>query len=314
MARPRRDGRHPARAPSTSLRPGDGSDAACSPAGAVIVATLRTCPGTNARAAAPTAAASIRRAAGRALRDVRSRDVPRLRDPRAGRHGRRGVPARSSWGDEAPPPSAPDRPPVDVARWVTIAGFALAVAATLLPWSRFGTGSEPFGAWGGHLPVVDRRGGRGGGRARSSPVGSGPERTGRRPRRPSSSSSASILAIVGSAGVHLAVARTVARRGWRDNGAGRRRDRPPQGPSRERRPCLTRPCARCSIASPSPKEQPDVAGTCKLRHGEALDRREDRPRRGIRVHHLGVHLGVVLDRPRIEGIELGAASTGCGFR
>jgi hypothetical protein len=51
-------------------------------------------------------------------------------------------------GDGAPPPSGPDRPPVDVARWVTFAGFALAVAATLLPWSRFGTGSEPFGAWG----------------------------------------------------------------------------------------------------------------------------------------------------------------------
>jgi len=51
-------------------------------------------------------------------------------------------------GDEAPPPSAPERPPVDVVRWITVAGFALATAATLVPWSRFGTGSEPFGAWG----------------------------------------------------------------------------------------------------------------------------------------------------------------------
>jgi hypothetical protein len=51
-------------------------------------------------------------------------------------------------GDEAPPPSPPERPPVDVARWITLGGFAVAVVATLVPWSRFGTGSEPFGAWG----------------------------------------------------------------------------------------------------------------------------------------------------------------------
>ena len=51
-------------------------------------------------------------------------------------------------GDEAPPASAPEGPPVDLLQWLTVGGFALAVAATLVPWSRFGTGSEPFGAWG----------------------------------------------------------------------------------------------------------------------------------------------------------------------
>jgi hypothetical protein len=51
-------------------------------------------------------------------------------------------------GDEAPPESPPITPPVDVSRWITAGGFAVAVVATLLPWSRFGTGSEPFGAWG----------------------------------------------------------------------------------------------------------------------------------------------------------------------
>jgi hypothetical protein len=51
-------------------------------------------------------------------------------------------------GDEAPPPSPPGAPPIDVARWITVGGFLLAAVATLLPWSRFGTGSEPLGAWG----------------------------------------------------------------------------------------------------------------------------------------------------------------------
>jgi hypothetical protein len=51
-------------------------------------------------------------------------------------------------GDEAPPPSPPETPPVDVARWISLGGFALAAVATLVPWSRFGTGSEPLGAWG----------------------------------------------------------------------------------------------------------------------------------------------------------------------
>ena len=51
-------------------------------------------------------------------------------------------------GDEAPPPSPPETPPIDVARWITLGGFALAAIATLVPWSRFGTGSEPLGAWG----------------------------------------------------------------------------------------------------------------------------------------------------------------------
>ena len=43
----------------------------------------------------------------------------------------------------APPTRPPDARPRVVAR----IGFALAVAATILPWSRFGPGSEAFGAW-----------------------------------------------------------------------------------------------------------------------------------------------------------------------
>jgi lysylphosphatidylglycerol synthetase-like protein (DUF2156 family) len=43
----------------------------------------------------------------------------------------------------APPARAPDARPRGVAR----IAFAVAVAATILPWSRFGPGSEAFGAW-----------------------------------------------------------------------------------------------------------------------------------------------------------------------
>lgn len=37
--------------------------------------------------------------------------------------------------------------PGRAARTLARASFALAVLATVLPWSRFGAGSEPFGAW-----------------------------------------------------------------------------------------------------------------------------------------------------------------------
>jgi hypothetical protein len=39
------------------------------------------------------------------------------------------------------------RPPDTLPRALARLGFALAVAATALPWSRFGPGSEAFGAW-----------------------------------------------------------------------------------------------------------------------------------------------------------------------
>ncbi len=42
------------------------------------------------------------------------------------------------------PPPEPERP---VSPWVG-AGFALILATTLLPWSRYGTGAHLFGAWG----------------------------------------------------------------------------------------------------------------------------------------------------------------------
>jgi hypothetical protein len=51
-------------------------------------------------------------------------------------------------GPDAPPPGAPRRAPGSLARWATVAAFTVAVLATALPWSRFGTGSGPLGAWG----------------------------------------------------------------------------------------------------------------------------------------------------------------------
>lgn len=44
-------------------------------------------------------------------------------------------------------PSRP-RPPLTGARILQGVGFALALLATVLPWSRFGMGSGAFGAWG----------------------------------------------------------------------------------------------------------------------------------------------------------------------
>jgi hypothetical protein len=51
-----------------------------------------------------------------------------------------------------PNPARPDR----AVRWLSLAAFGLAVLATALPWSRFGPGSEAFGAWtrSGHWSLV----------------------------------------------------------------------------------------------------------------------------------------------------------------
>ncbi|MEX1046754.1 MAG: hypothetical protein WD050_05055 [Actinomycetota bacterium] len=50
-------------------------------------------------------------------------------------------------GPDAPPPDAsPARRKPSLV--LSGAGFVLALAATILPWSRFGLGSGPFGAWG----------------------------------------------------------------------------------------------------------------------------------------------------------------------
>lgn len=58
------------------------------------------------------------------------------------------LPQDVATGDEA---AAPRRPPMS--RWWLAVGVALAIllASTVLPWTRFGTGSGWFGAWG--LPV-----------------------------------------------------------------------------------------------------------------------------------------------------------------
>lgn len=54
----------------------------------------------------------------------------------------------AALGDDAPPPEPPERARIDAGRWSVRLGFLCALIATALPWSRFGTGSEPFGAWG----------------------------------------------------------------------------------------------------------------------------------------------------------------------
>jgi len=49
--------------------------------------------------------------------------------------------------DDISAPESPPRAPDAVSRTVARVAFGLAVAATVLPWSRFGPGSAPFGAW-----------------------------------------------------------------------------------------------------------------------------------------------------------------------
>ena len=51
-------------------------------------------------------------------------------------------------GPDAPTSEAPRRAPGWIVRWMTVGAFGLALLATALPWSRFGTGSGAFGAWG----------------------------------------------------------------------------------------------------------------------------------------------------------------------
>jgi hypothetical protein len=50
-------------------------------------------------------------------------------------------------GPDAPAPKLPERDPTANAHRVVRAAFGVAVVATLVPWSRFGAGSAPFGAW-----------------------------------------------------------------------------------------------------------------------------------------------------------------------
>ena len=45
------------------------------------------------------------------------------------------------------PADAPPIEPGGTARTLAWIAFAVAVLATILPWSRFGAGAEPFGAW-----------------------------------------------------------------------------------------------------------------------------------------------------------------------
>jgi asparagine N-glycosylation enzyme membrane subunit Stt3 len=55
----------------------------------------------------------------------------------------------TALGTEAPAPEVADREPGAPHRAVALVGLVLAAAATVLPWSRFGPGSGPFGAWSG---------------------------------------------------------------------------------------------------------------------------------------------------------------------
>src|SRR5688572_17820789 len=53
----------------------------------------------------------------------------------------------SALGPHAVPAEAPPIEPGGTARALARFAFAVAVLATILPWSRFGAGAEPFGAW-----------------------------------------------------------------------------------------------------------------------------------------------------------------------
>jgi hypothetical protein len=53
----------------------------------------------------------------------------------------------SALGPQAVPAEAPPIEPGGGARTLARIAFAVAVATTILPWSRFGAGAEPFGAW-----------------------------------------------------------------------------------------------------------------------------------------------------------------------
>jgi hypothetical protein len=53
----------------------------------------------------------------------------------------------TALGPDAVVPEVHEPDPGAAAHTVALGGFALAALATVLPWSRFGTGSGPFGAW-----------------------------------------------------------------------------------------------------------------------------------------------------------------------
>ena len=55
-------------------------------------------------------------------------------------------------GSDAPSEEPAPTPRVDrVLRWIVGVGFGVALLGTVLPWSRFGVGSDRFGAWGHDL-------------------------------------------------------------------------------------------------------------------------------------------------------------------
>jgi hypothetical protein len=53
----------------------------------------------------------------------------------------------TALGDEAPAQEAGARAPTGGRRTLARVGLVVAALATILPWSRFGPGSGPFGAW-----------------------------------------------------------------------------------------------------------------------------------------------------------------------
>jgi hypothetical protein len=53
----------------------------------------------------------------------------------------------AALGPDAPVPALVEREAGALSRAVAWTAFVLAVVATLLPWSRFGIGAEPLGAW-----------------------------------------------------------------------------------------------------------------------------------------------------------------------
>jgi hypothetical protein len=53
----------------------------------------------------------------------------------------------SALGPHAVPAEAAPLEPGGTARTLARIAFAVAVLSTILPWSRFGAGAEPFGAW-----------------------------------------------------------------------------------------------------------------------------------------------------------------------
>jgi hypothetical protein len=56
--------------------------------------------------------------------------------------------------EDAPPPVPAPLPALPGGEGLAIAGFALVLAMSVLPWSRFGSDSGFFGAWSGHWSLL----------------------------------------------------------------------------------------------------------------------------------------------------------------